>query len=114
MVRHSGLQLSLFSPHRLEEHCRRSFVVNSSTCYRPMFHSRCMENRILWTIRGIVRGRSKIEPQMKQRERVEDQTKDELRDGTTLWHIVEGFVVAHPGITYLGRRPYSRRARARG
>lgn len=34
------------------------------------------------------------------------------RRGTTWWHTVEGFAVAHPGITYLGRRPYSRRARA--
>lgn len=49
----------------------------------------------------------------RQRKGIES-TKAGLRDGTTWWHTAEGFAVAHPGITYLGRRPYSRRARVRG
>ena len=51
----------------------------------------------------------------RERERAGGWTKAGQRDGeegTTRWHTVEGFAVAHPGITYLGRRPYSRRARA--
>lgn len=83
-----------------------SLRIGKAFILRPIRH-RPVENRIA---ADATRQQMRVREREKGGRRMNEGRAE--RRGTTWWHTVEGFAVAHPGITYLGRRPYSRRARA--